>query len=146
MNSRLLTYVSSDCNDLEALTPNHFLLGRANLNTPLDVVSDSDLCSRKHWKHAQVMANHFWDRWLHEYLPSRTVRPKWHCETCDIAEGDLVLLMSDNLPRGRWPLARVTRIVRSDKQKSTICKGQDEGRVYIRTVTKLCLLEEVSNP
>lgn len=43
MNSRPLTYVSSDCNDLEAITPNHFLLGRANLNIPLDVVSDADL-------------------------------------------------------------------------------------------------------
>lgn len=75
MNSRPLTHVSSDCNDLEALSPNHFLLGRANMNIPLDVVTDRDLCSRKRWKHAQVMANHFWERWLHEYLPSP------HCET-----------------------------------------------------------------
>ena len=114
MNSRPLTHVSSDCNDLEAVTPNHFLLGRANLNIPLDVVSDGDLCRRKRWKHAQVIANHFWHRWLHEYLPSRTVSPKWHRESHDIAKRDLVLLMSDNLPLGRWPLARVTRIVRSD--------------------------------
>ena len=62
MNSRPLTHVSSDCNDLEAITPNHFLLGRANMNIPLDVVTDRGLCSRKRWKHAQVMANHFWER------------------------------------------------------------------------------------
>ena len=47
INSRLLIHVSSDCNDLEALTPDHVLLGRANLNIPLDVVSDSDVCNRK---------------------------------------------------------------------------------------------------
>ena len=58
MNSKPLTHVSSDCNVLEALTPNHFLLGRANLNIPLDVVSDGDLCSKKCWKHAPVRANH----------------------------------------------------------------------------------------
>jgi len=110
MNSRPLSHVSSDCNDLETLTPNHFLLGRANLNFQLDVVSDSDLCSRKRWKHAQVIAHHFWDRWLYEYLLSRTVRPKWHRESHDIAEGNLVLLISDNLPRVRWPLARVTHV------------------------------------
>ena len=131
---------------MEALTPNHFLLGRPNLNILLDVVSDSDLCSRKRWKHAQVMAHHFWDRWLHEYLPSRTVRPKWHRESRDIAEGDLVLLMSDNLPRGRWPLARVTRIVRSDDGRVRSAEVKTKTGVYIRPVTKPCLLEEVSDP
>ena len=80
VNSRPLTPLSSDCKDLEALIPNHFLLGRANLNLPLDVVSDGDLCSRKRWKHAQVMTNHFWRRWLQEYLPSITTRPKWRRE------------------------------------------------------------------
>ena len=45
MNSRSLTHASSDCNDLEALTPNHYFLGRANFNVPLDVVSEGDLCS-----------------------------------------------------------------------------------------------------
>lgn len=57
MNNRLLTNVSSDCNDLEALRSNHCLLGRANPNIPLD-------------------SNHFWSRSLHEDLPSLTVRPK----------------------------------------------------------------------
>jgi len=31
-----------------------------------------------------------------------------------IAEGDLVLVVTDNLPRGRWLLARVTLVVHSD--------------------------------
>ena len=75
INSRPLTHVSCNCNDLEALTINHFLLGCANLNIPLDVVSDCDLFSRKCCKHVQVMANHFWDCWLQEYLPSHTFRP-----------------------------------------------------------------------
>ena len=92
------------------------------------------------------MANHFWDRWLHEYLPSRTVRAKWHCEMRDIAEGDLVLLMSDNLPRGRWPLARVTRIVRSDDGRVCSAEVKTKAGVYVSPVTKLCLLEEVSDP
>ena len=92
------------------------------------------------------MAHHFWDRWLHEYLPTRTVKPKWHRESRDIAEGDLVLLISDNLPRGRWPLARVTRIVRGDDGRVRSAEVKTKAGVYIRTVTKLCLLEEVSDP
>ena len=34
LNARPLTNVSDDPDDLEALTPNHFLMGRANLATP----------------------------------------------------------------------------------------------------------------
>ena len=30
LNSRLITHVSNDADDIEALTPNHFLLLRAN--------------------------------------------------------------------------------------------------------------------
>lgn len=145
MNSRPLTHVSSDCNDLEAITPNHFLLGRANMNIPLDVVTDRDLCSRKRWKHAQVMANHFWERWLHEYLPSLTVRPKWRRESRDVVEGDLVLVMTDNLPRGRWPLARVTHVVRGDDGRVRSAEIKTKAGVYVRPVTKLCMLEEVSD-
>ena len=35
MNNRPLTAVSSDSGDIEPLTPNHFLLGRAYSNVPL---------------------------------------------------------------------------------------------------------------
>ena len=34
LNARPLTTVSSDVNDLEALTPNHFLLGKRNVCLP----------------------------------------------------------------------------------------------------------------
>ena len=59
LNGRPLTHVSTDYLDEEALTLNHFLLGRGNPNVPPDVVNDKDLCSRKTWKHVQVMTQHF---------------------------------------------------------------------------------------
>ena len=64
MNGRPLTRVSTDYRDEGALTPNHFLLGRGNLNIPPNIVNNKDLCSRRRWKHAQVMTQHFWKRWL----------------------------------------------------------------------------------
>ena len=107
MNGRPLTHVSTDCRDEEALTPNHFLLGRRNPNFPPDVVSNKDLCSRRTCKHAQVMTQHFWKRWLREYLPALTERRKWRNEARNVCEGDLVLVVDEKSPRGCWPLARV---------------------------------------
>ena len=63
-----------------------------------------------------------------------------------LLKGDLVLLISDNLPRGHWRLTRVSRIVRSDDGRVRSAKVKAEANVYIRPVTKLCSLEEVSDP
>ena len=117
MNGRPRTHVSTDSRDEEALTPNHFLLGRGNPNFPPDVVNAKDLCSRKRWKHAQVMTQHFWKRWLREYIPALTERRKWKKDARNVCEGDLVLVVDENSPRGCWPLGRVLRALPGDDGK-----------------------------
>ena len=69
VNSRPLTCVSDDPNDYEALTPNHFLLGKS-WNYPISKVCKSDLCSKKRWRQVQILVYHFWTRWKREYLPT----------------------------------------------------------------------------
>ncbi|KAK3748899.1 hypothetical protein QZH41_002890 [Actinostola sp. cb2023] len=142
LNGRPLTHVSSDYRDEEALTPNHFLIGRASPNLPPDVVIDRDLCSRKRWKHAQVMANHFWKRWLREYLPSLTERRKWTTEARNVAKGDLVLIVDENAARGRWPLGRVVRPLPGDDGRVRAAEVRTSAGTYVRPVAKLCILEE----
>ena len=144
INSRPLTPVSSDCQDLNALTPNHFLLGRANVSLPPDVLTDADLCSRKRWRHAQMMANHFWDRWVREYLPTLTERRKWRKDTQNLSEGDLVLVAEDLSPRGHWPLARVTRVLPGDDGMVRAVEVRTKRGSYVRPATKICQLERVS--
>ena len=145
LNSRPLTSVSGNPDDLEALTPNHFLLGRSNPAIPLDVVTDKDLCSRKRWRHAQVMAQHFWKRWLREYLPKLTERRKWNRFTRNVREGDLVLVVEEHSPRGHWPLARVTKVFLGDEGVARSAEVKTKRGAYVRPVTKICLLEEVSD-
>ena len=53
--------------------------------------------------------------------------------------------MTDNLPRDRWPLARVSRVVRGDDGRVRSSEIKTKAGVYIRPVTKLRLLEEVSD-
>ena len=76
VNSLPLTEVSSDADDLEALTPNYFLIGRATPNLPPGIFADKEVSSQKRWRQAQVITIHIWKRWLHEYLPGLTARKK----------------------------------------------------------------------
>ena len=62
LNSRPITHVhvSNDAGDIEALTPNHFLLLRANLSYEDAEVSDREINSTKMWRQSQVLAYFFW--------------------------------------------------------------------------------------
>jgi len=141
MNGRPLTHVSTDDSDEEALTPNHFLLGRGNPNFPPDVVNDKDLRSRKRWKQAQVMTQHFWKRWLREYLPTLTQRRKWTKDARNVSEGDFVLVVDENSPRGCWPLGRVLRALPGDDGRVRAAEVRTKTGAYTRPVVNLCLLE-----
>ena len=139
MNGHPLNHVSTDYRDEEALAPNHFLLGRGNPTFLPDVVNDKDLCSQKRWKHAQVMTQHFWKRWLREYLPALTECRKWKKEARNVCEGDLVLVVDENSPRG--PLGRVLRALPGDDGRVRAAEVRIKTGTYTRPVVKLCLLE-----
>ena len=61
MISRPLAEVSSDVNDLEALTPNHFIIGRETLKLPPSVFVEKETSHHKHWRQVQVVATHIWN-------------------------------------------------------------------------------------
>ena len=140
LNSRPLTRVSIDPQDLEAITPNHFLIGRNSPNVPPDVFDERDLNSRKRWRQAQTL---FWRRWLREYMPTLTERRKWRTRSqTDAQIGDLVLVVEDNLPRGRWNLGRVVKTSPGDDGLIRTVEVQTTQGTFKRPVAKLCLLEE----
>ena len=67
LNSRPITRVSSDPDDLEALTPNYMLLLRQNPCSAPCELEDSDKFQAS-WKQVHILANEFWGRWVKEYL------------------------------------------------------------------------------
>ena len=66
-----------DPEDLTALTPNHFLLGRESASTPFMPSSERYHDLRKSFKTAQAYADMIWKRWTREYLPQWNRRSKW---------------------------------------------------------------------
>ena len=143
VNSRPLTYVSSDPADPEALTPNHFLLGCASPHLAPALTREGEISSRRRWRQSQALAEHVWKRWTREYLPSLTRRSKWRQEARNLQVGDLVLMAESNLTRGSWPLARVVRVFpgRDGRVRSAELRTSG-GNVYTRPAAKICFLEE----
>jgi len=99
VNSRPLLTVSDDPNDDEVLTPNHFLIERPGGIYRMGGFTDSDLNLTKSWRFTQRMADHFWKRWLHEYIPTLIRKSKWQQQTKPLEKGDLDIIMDENLQR-----------------------------------------------
>lgn len=154
MNSRPLTAVSSDVDDLEAITPNHLLRLHGNISFPPGIFTKDDVYHKRRWRKIQHMADVFWQRYKTQYLPLLSVRRKWSKEHRSLKIGDLVLVIDQNLPRNMWCLGRVINVksddkgaVRSAHVRVSRCKLN--GRVHLgitvleRPITKLIVLKTV---
>ena len=110
LNARPITAVSSDPLDLEALTPNHFILGQHAASFP-SLSFEENFDQKKRFARAQSYANAIWTRWMREYVPSLNRRAKWHNQSdVKLKAGDLVWVIEPATPRGHYPLARILRL------------------------------------
>ena len=108
LKSRPLTPFSSDVNDLEALTPNHFLL----VYLPYLPFAEEFVDHRKLFRQTQAYANLIWDRFRKEYLPTLNNRQKSRSTANEtLKEGDLVWLIEDSDKRGYYHLGQVRAII-----------------------------------
>ncbi len=60
LNSKPLGYVSSSLTDLDPVTPNVLLMGRPDGSLPQIVYPETELLTRRRWRHSQVLADRFW--------------------------------------------------------------------------------------
>lgn len=107
VNSRPLTYVWVESDSEKTLTPFHFLIVSSSNQMTAGVLDDTDLVRRADWKKALRLADHFWNRWVKEILPTMQPRLSDRRER-NLNIGDLVVIVDENLPRGTWPRGRVT--------------------------------------
>ena len=67
LNSRPLGPASGDIEDLDILTPAHFLIGGPLLAPPQPYDAEANLDHAAHWQLVKRMRDHFWARWSREY-------------------------------------------------------------------------------
>ena len=109
LNTRPLIPASADATDMDASTPNHFLLGTAGSSLPSH--SNCDFDHRKQYARAQAYSDAIWSRWVKEYAPALNRRFKWSTQSDkQLKTGDLVWIVEAINPRGYYPLARVVKL------------------------------------
>ena len=111
LNSRPLTSISTDPNDLPVLTPGHFLIGDTFTNIrerDLRTTQPSRLSS---WQRIHQLKQEFWSRWYREYFNELTSRSKWYKGKHGIREDTSIILREDNVPSMHWPLGRVIKVL-----------------------------------
>ena len=144
LNSRPITYVSSDPNDLSPLTPNHFLTGQVGGTFAPEALDHSEAYNpTKRWHRVQQLLRQFWKRWRRELLPCLNVRRKWFHPRHNLKRGDIVLIAEPNDDRGEWPLGRVTETYPGDDGLVRVAKVRSKNKEYTRPVHRLCPLEYV---
>ena len=129
VNSRPITYVYSEIDDIEPLTPNKIL--KLHTNPRLQLV-DSSLATDPLWVstpqdvHQQLnktlheqqhLQEHYKNMWYREYLLGlrENSRDLFHTDWDDkIAVGDVVLINTKNKPRVFWLMGRVLQLLHGD--------------------------------
>ena len=141
INSRLLTYQSSNIKDEIPLTPNHFLFGRTGGQFAPESVDENDFSPKKRWRRAQELVKHIWNRWMKEWLPQLNKRHKWLKIQKDFKIGDVVLVLSTDIGRGKWQIARILDVFPGKDGHIRVVKVKIGDSEYIRPISKLCPLE-----
>lgn len=140
LNSRPLYPLSSNPNDYRSLTPGHFLIGRPlrSLNSPSLLNFNTSQLQR--YARIEQIRQHFWQRWQKEYVSELQQRSKWRTNSSKLQEGDLVLLIEDNLPPLCWKLARISRLFPGSDAVARVAEVRTCTGTYRRPLTKLCPL------
>ncbi|GFW25368.1 integrase catalytic domain-containing protein [Trichonephila clavipes] len=110
LNSRPLVPLSSDLDDLNVLTPSHFLIGRSITSIVEPDLTDLNENRLDNWQKITKIIQLIWKRWSVDYLNSLQQRNKWHFEKKNAKIGDMVIIKEDNLPSCQWSLGRINNI------------------------------------
>lgn len=140
LNSRPLYPMSDDPNDLEVLTPGHFLIGRALMAPPQTDWTEVNINLLSRWNLIQKFQQDFWNSWRSEYMSRLQQRPKWLKPEKNIEKENLVLIKDERLPPLHWRLGRVIEVhPGSDGLVRVVTLKTQQGEIK-RPITKICVL------
>lgn len=141
VNSRPLTPLNDDPDDLNALTPAHFLIGKPliTLAEPSNFTKESRPILLR-WALLQQMFQIFWQRWHKEYIVTLSERTKWNSRETNVKINDLVIIKDDNLAPSHWNVGRIINIFPDSEGLVRSAEVKTKYGQYKRPITKLAVL------
>lgn len=137
LNSRPLYPLTDDPNDVQALTPGHFLIGEPLILPPPFMLDEQPRnVGTKIWAQRQAMIQHFWNRWQVDYLNSLQERKKWRKERENLKVGQMVTIKAENFPPAQWALGRIIELVHSNDKLVRSVVVQTQTSKLTRPVQK----------
>ncbi|XP_018367943.1 PREDICTED: uncharacterized protein LOC108764289 [Trachymyrmex cornetzi] len=140
LNSRPLSALTEDPDDLQALTPGHFLMGCAPSVVPEPCTEHIKLSHLSRWQLIQQMTESFWTRWSKECLQRYYARYKWKKPLPSLTIGDLVLVVDERYPSCKWPIGRIVQTHPGTDGLTRVVSIQTHSSVLKRSVGKVCPL------
>lgn len=140
LNSRPLTTMSSDPNELAPLTPAHFLISQPFTEIPEPDITLIPTNRLQRWHLIRQLHQNFWKRWSSEYLVSLQNRPKWTKQQKNIQIGDLVIVHAPNQPPTQWKMGRVEAVHTGADGTVRVATVRTAQNVLKRPVVKLALV------
>jgi len=153
LNERPIGAMPASDSEVNVLTPNNLLLGRASGKNPgSGAFGSTDLSVQYHF--VQAVVDSFWKRWVELCAPALVLHKKWHTSCRNLQPGDVVIVSDTNSLRGEYRLGvvrdvfpgddgRVRKVSLSYKNcgvSSGRHRGGDGFVTVIRSVQKLSLL------
>lgn len=140
VNSRPIGPLSNDADDLNYLTPGHFLIGGSIIAIPEEVELNLKKNRLKRWQIVQRITEQFWKRWSVEYQHTLQQRHKWHEKKENLKIGDLVLIRDSSVPKSKWRMGRVLEChIGKDNLVRVVTLKTQIGNCK-RSITQLCKL------
>lgn len=138
LNSRPLSPMTDDPNELLALTPGHFLIGAPLFAAP--EVSTENKSLKDRWERLKALHHQFAQRWKDEYLKELQRRYKWQHQEENVKVGQLVVVKDDLLPPHEWRLGRITQIYDGVDGLVRVADIKTHSGTITRPIVKLCVL------
>ncbi|XP_011884045.1 PREDICTED: uncharacterized protein LOC105571183, partial [Vollenhovia emeryi] len=141
LNSRPISQLSNDPNDLRPLTPGHFLIGDALNSYAHPDITLTKINRLSRWQRVEQLRQHFWQRWSLEYLNQLQGRSKWRMNKGKkIKAGQVVLVQKPGLALFQWLLGRIESVNESADGIVRSAVIKTNHGLIARPLTKLSVL------